>query len=809
MLKPNTSGHRYRKALIMLLALFILLFSFPLAPVSAEITPVTLAIDSVTDKIGSTAEISVTAANFQHISGGNFELVYDPEIADVMASADIIRGSDLNSKFLFSRNNKKSENTLSVAWAGDGTQSVAAGGEICRIRFSLLQTGSVDLRLQNVVLIDASGLAIANIRSVNGSICVEESAGYPDIVINGVSDGANYAGSVIPVVAVSNGSVSELSLTKDNAATASYVSGTPISEPGAYLLRIAATNDSSERHTTAQVYFTIGTSLSVGVASGGVGSTVEIPVIAANFLNIAGGNFELVYDPEFADVLANSDILKGEDLGDGFLFTRNHKKNDNTLSVAWAGDGTQNVVAGGEICRIRFHLLKTGVVNLTLQNVSLKDSKISTISNIALADGRITVEASDAYPGISVTGVTDGSNYNAAVTPVINVSAGSSLTEVFLTKDGGEAANYVSGTAVSDPGTYRLRIKAVNDSSGLSSTVNLNFTIGAVLVVSTVRSKINNTIEITVRAVYFDSIQGGSFDLVYDPVIADVLAKSDIQKGSDLMDEFMFTANNKKASNVLGVAWGATSECIGPGGEICRIRFVTKNIGTAALQLQNVSLKDAELNPIQNVALESGGIQVYEFNNDVALSELNFSGIQLTPGFSKEIKSYTANVDNSVDKTTITANTADPSATVNPADLGIKDLQVGENLFAIRITAEDGVTTGIYTVIITREEKVDECFIATAAFGSKFDAPVVLLREFRDHCLLTNGPGRAFVAFYYYNSPPIARFIADNNILKALVRIVLLPLVGIACLCLHPLIFVLILLLVIPVFWLRTRHNLT
>jgi hypothetical protein len=80
----------------------------------------------------------------------------------------------------------------------------------------------------------------------------------------------------------------------------------------------------------------------------------------------------------------------------------------------------------------------------------------------------------------------------------------------------------------------------------------------------------------------------------------------------------------------------------------------------------------------------------------------------------------------------------------------------------------------------------NECFIATAAFGSKLQPAVVLLRQFRDKCLLTNTLGRAFVKFYYHHSPPVARFIAQSEPLKALVRILLLPLIAIAYAVLHP-----------------------
>lgn len=69
------------------------------------------------------------------------------------------------------------------------------------------------------------------------------------------------------------------------------------------------------------------------------------------------------------------------------------------------------------------------------------------------------------------------------------------------------------------------------------------------------------------------------------------------------------------------------------------------------------------------------------------------------------------------------------------------------------------------------------CFIATAAFGSAMAPEVERLREFRDSCLLTNGPGRAFVDFYYRVSPPVADFISGSEELRQIARGLLWPLV--------------------------------
>jgi len=72
------------------------------------------------------------------------------------------------------------------------------------------------------------------------------------------------------------------------------------------------------------------------------------------------------------------------------------------------------------------------------------------------------------------------------------------------------------------------------------------------------------------------------------------------------------------------------------------------------------------------------------------------------------------------------------------------------------------------------------CFIATAAYGSPMQSYVKILREFRDRFLLESSIGKAFVNFYYKYSPPVANFITKHTNLRAMVRMSLLPFVGIS-----------------------------
>lgn len=68
-----------------------------------------------------------------------------------------------------------------------------------------------------------------------------------------------------------------------------------------------------------------------------------------------------------------------------------------------------------------------------------------------------------------------------------------------------------------------------------------------------------------------------------------------------------------------------------------------------------------------------------------------------------------------------------------------------------------------------------KCFIATAAWGSPFDPHVKDLRAFRDRYLLTHAPGRAFVSWYYANSPGWADWISTHDEIRSVVRAALWP----------------------------------
>jgi hypothetical protein len=75
------------------------------------------------------------------------------------------------------------------------------------------------------------------------------------------------------------------------------------------------------------------------------------------------------------------------------------------------------------------------------------------------------------------------------------------------------------------------------------------------------------------------------------------------------------------------------------------------------------------------------------------------------------------------------------------------------------------------------------CIIATVTFGSEASPAVQYLRNFRDHLALSTRAGSAFMvvfnAWYYSFSPTVAGYIAAHDPLRAPIRVILYPLLGV------------------------------
>jgi hypothetical protein len=114
---------------------------------------------------------------------------------------------------------------------------------------------------------------------------------------------------------------------------------------------------------------------------------------------------------------------------------------------------------------------------------------------------------------------------------------------------------------------------------------------------------------------------------------------------------------------------------------------------------------------------------------DANLSNLAVNAGTLSPEFSSGTTNYTVSVPYSTSSITLTATTANANATVTGN--GAKSLNVGaNNIFSIRVTAEDGETQKTYTVTVTRatasaNANLKSLSVSGAALAPAFNAGAI------------------------------------------------------------------------------------
>ncbi|GAB6162854.1 hypothetical protein JCM12298_20140 [Desulfothermus naphthae] len=212
---------------------------------------------------------------------------------------------------------------------------------------------------------------------------------------------------------------------------------------------------------------------------------------------------------------------------------------------------------------------------------------------------------------------------------------------------------------------------------------------------------------------------------------------------------------------------------------------------------KRVFVEIAEIDPDEVGAKKIVGSKIVEVKvkdeNDQELSKDEFQRIEITLHFdpdtvtngSLEAGTYKIYQADSVDDLVAGKGTPIPvDHLILPVDYtnGYVTFWV-EHLSAFGIGGEE--TTEDTSKVSGDGGGGDNCFIATAAYGSLLEPHVKILRQFRDVYLLPNSLGTAFVKTYYKYSPPIAQFIAQHEVLRAAVRVSLLPLVGFSYLMLH------------------------
>ena len=267
-----------------------------------------------------------------------------------------------------------------------------------------------------------------------------------------------------------------------------------------------------------------------------------------------------------------------------------------------------------------------------------------------------------------------------------------------------QVANSVTETTVTptvnDSGaSYVIKLGGVTDSDG---TVSLAVGSNVITVVITAEDTTTTTTytvtvtraappssDATLKGLTLSDVDFGTFDSTttsYSAQVANSVSQTTVTP----------VVNDSGASRIIkmgGVTDSDGTVSLAVGSNVITVEVTAEDDSTT----QTYTVRVTRAEPPSTDATLKG----------LTLSDVNFGT------FSSATTSYTASVANSVTQTTVTPTVNDSGASyvitlggVTDAD-GTVSLAVGNNVITIEVTAEDGVTTQIYTVRITRDNVSD------------------------------------------------------------------------------------------------------
>lgn len=127
----------------------------------------------------------------------------------------------------------------------------------------------------------------------------------------------------------------------------------------------------------------------------------------------------------------------------------------------------------------------------------------------------------------------------------------------------------------------------------------------------------------------------------------------------------------------------------------------TIQIGTQEVYDTDESIVDITHNGSSTVSIRGAS----EAAKDASLKELTLSSGELSPAFSGENTNYEVLVGTDVSSLAINAVPADSAATVSIS--GNEELNIGENMVVITVTAADGGTQTVYNLTVRKQEGVE------------------------------------------------------------------------------------------------------
>ena len=138
------------------------------------------------------------------------------------------------------------------------------------------------------------------------------------------------------------------------------------------------------------------------------------------------------------------------------------------------------------------------------------------------------------------------------------------------------------------------------------------------------------------------------------------------------------------------------------------LKFKAVQAGNTSISVGSYEVYDSDAQAVTVSKTGTASVKVKApatSSAEAALSSLKISPGTLSPAFSPNVTSYTAQVGASVDKLAVSASAKDSKAKVLVS--GDSGLKVGANIVVCKVTAEDGQTTKSYTITVNKLDTVD------------------------------------------------------------------------------------------------------
>lgn len=151
------------------------------------------------------------------------------------------------------------------------------------------------------------------------------------------------------------------------------------------------------------------------------------------------------------------------------------------------------------------------------------------------------------------------------------------------------------------------------------------------------------------------------------------------------------------------------------------LKFKAVQAGNTSISVGSYEVYDSDAQAVTVSKTGTASVKVKApatSSAEAALSSLKISPGTLSPAFSPNVTSYTAQVGASVDKLAVSASAKDSKAKVLVS--GDSGLKVGANTVVCKVTAEDGQTTKSYTITVNKLDTVD--VPSEAETGAETDA---------------------------------------------------------------------------------------